>query len=333
VSAVFRSLLTDMPGPDEGAAAAVRDRAGQVLRPNGALRRLDDAAVHIAAWNADPQPSVEQPAILVFAADHGVAAAGVSNYPSDITAAMLAAVEAGQATINAYARSIEASLDVIDVGVGTPTADIRSAAAMSPERFDEIASTAVAAVDRVAAHGADLLVLGELGIGNTTIAAALSAALIGGGAGPWVGRGTGVDDEGLERKRAAVEQAVARVAGVSDPLEVMRQVGGAELTAMAAACARARHHRLPVVLDGYIATAAVLPMHEAAPGALDHCIAGHVSAEPGHRAVLQHIGKQPLLDLDLRLGEGTGGAATVPIIRLACAGVVEVATFDEWFGA
>ncbi|MFW2332510.1 nicotinate-nucleotide--dimethylbenzimidazole phosphoribosyltransferase [Ilumatobacter sp.] len=331
MSAAVRALLIDMPEADLASASAVRERAEQVLRPGGALQRLDDAAVHVAAWRADPRPSVDRPAVLVFAGDHGIAAAGVSKYPPDVTAAMLSAVEAGRATINAFARSIGATLDVVDVGVGVPTCDIRVEPAMSAERFDEIADTAIATVDAAAAAGADLVVLGELGIGNTTIAAALPAALIGGGAARWVGRGTGIDDDGLDRKLAAVEQAVERIAGVDDPIEIMRELGGAELTAMAVACARARRHRIPVVLDGYIAAAAVLPLHVAAPAALDHCLAGHVSAEPGHRAILEHIGKEPLLDLGMRLGEGSGAAAAVPLIRMACAGIVEVATFDEWF--
>lgn len=328
----FRSLLADMPAFDDVAAAAVRDRAGQVLRPKGALQRLDDVAVFVAGWQASASPSIERPAVLVFAADHGVAAAGVSNYPPDVTAAMFAAVTAGKATINAYTRSIGATLAVIDVGVGAPTGDIRTESAMSASRLDEVADAAIAAVDEVAAAGGDVLVLGELGIGNTTIAAALPAALLGGDTDRWVGRGTGIDDDGLERKRRAVAAAVHRVAAVDDPIEVMREIGGAELAAMAAACARARQHRIPVVLDGYIAASAVLPLHLAAPGALDHCLVGHVSAEPGHRLILDHLGKEPLLDLGLRLGEGSGAAAAIPLVRMACAGVVEVATFDEWFG-
>jgi len=332
VTDLIRSLLDDLTSVDAASADAVRERASQTLRPAGALRRLDDVAVHNAGWKATTTPSIDHPAVVVFAGDHGVAAAGVSNYPSDVTAAMLAAVRAGKATINAFARSAGATLDVHDVGVGEPTGDIRTEAALTPERLDGIAQVAVDAVDSTVDAGADLLVLGELGIGNTTISAALCAALIGGDADRWVGRGTGVDDDGLGRKCDAVAQAVARVAAVSDPIEVMREIGGAEHAAMAVACMRARQRRVPVVLDGYVATSAVLPMHAAAPGALDHCIVGHVSAEPGHRLLIEHLGMRPLLDLDLRLGEGTGAMAAVPVIRMACAGVVEVPTFAEWFG-
>ncbi len=328
----LRRELAELSGRDELAASLVRARSEQVLRPSGALQRLDDVAVHIAAWQGSVTPTVERPAVLIFAGDHGVAAAGVSNYPAEVTAAMFAAVRAGRATINALARSVGATLSVFDVGVGRPTGDIRFEAALSPERFDQAVAIAVAAVDDAVADGADLLVLGELGIGNTTVAAALAAALLRGDNDGWSGRGTGVDDDGLQRKRRAVDQAVVRVSSLDDPIEIMREIGGAELAAMAAACARARRHRVPVVLDGYVATAAVLPLDIACPGALDHCIMGHLSAEPGHRRILDHLGVQPLLDLGMRLGEGSGALAAVPLIRMACVSVVEVATFDEWFG-
>ena len=332
MSEALRSLLRGLPAFDTDSADAVRDRAEQVIRPAGALQRLDDIAVHMAGWRATTRPAVGQPGVLVFAGDHGVAAAGVSNYPTDITGAMLAAVRAGQATINAFARAAGATLDVFDVGVGRPTGDIRIEPALSPERFEEIVGIAIGAVDDAAATGTDLLVLGELGIGNTTISAALPTALLGGDATRWVGRGTGVDDDGLARKQAAVTEAVERIARLTDPIEVMRQVGGSEHTAIAAACMRARHHRIPVVLDGYVATSAVLPMHVAEPTALGHCLAGHLSAEPGHRHLLAHLDLVPLLDLGMHLGEGTGALAAVPLVRMACAGVVEVPTFAEWFG-
>ncbi len=329
----FTGALADLPEPDPIAGAAVRDRAAKVLRPPGALRRLDLVAEHVAGWQASIAPRIERPHVLVFAGDHGVTAGGVSAYPSAITAEMLRAVEAGSATINALARSAGAELDVYDVGVGEPTGDIRHTAALTPERFDAVAQLAAGAVDAAVDRGADLFVLGELGIGNTTPAAAIPAALLGAASIEWVGRGAGVDADGLARKRAAVAAATARVAGVRDPLEILRELGGSELTAIAAACIRARHLRVPVVLDGYIATSSVLPLHCARPGALDHCIAGHRSAEPGHRVVLERLGLDPLLDLDLRLGEGSGALAAVPLVRMACAAVVEVATFDEWFGA
>ena len=329
---VLRDLLRDLPAVDEGAAAGVRDRASQVLRPSGALQRLDDIAVHVAGWHGTDRPRIDRPAVIVFAADHGVAAGGVSAYPSEVTAAMLAAVQAGRATINAVAAAVGATVTVHDVGVGDPTGDIRTESALTTGRFDDTVRAAVAAVDDAVASGADLIVLGELGIGNTTAAAAVAAALLGGGTERWVGRGTGVDDDGLARKHDAVARATERVQGETDPLEVLRSVGGAELVAMAAAAVQARHHRVPVVIDGYIATAALLPVHEAVPGALDHCVAGHRSPEPGHRLLLERLALDPLLDLGMRLGEGSGAVAAIPLVRAACAGVVDVATFGEWFG-
>jgi len=322
--------LADLPDSDQTATAAVTERAAQTLRPPGALQWLDDIAAWKAGWQRSATPTVEQPAVLVFAGDHGVTAAGVSSYPSDVTAAMLRATQNGQATINAFARSAGASVTAIDVGVGDPTGDMRSEAALSSERFDAITGTAF---DAVEALDTDLLVLGELGIGNTTAAAAIAAAFAGGEATVWVGRGTGIDDDGLARKRAAVQESVRRIAGVMDPLEILREVGGSELVAMAAACVAARHRSIPVVLDGYICTASMLPLHRANSAALDHCVVGHCSAEPGHRLLLDALDKKPLLDLDMRLGEGSGAMAAVPLVKMACAGVVEVPTFDEFFGS
>jgi nicotinate-nucleotide--dimethylbenzimidazole phosphoribosyltransferase len=319
-----------MPEPDEQAARAVRARADDILRPAGALARLDDVAVHVAGWQRTASPRIAAPAGVVFAGDHGVAEHGaVSAYPTAVTAAMLAACRQGSATICALARSVGATLEVVDVGVGAPTGDIRFEPALSPQRYDEAIEAAVATVDALTA---DLLVVGEIGIGNTTVAAALAGCLLGGEAATWVGRGTGVDDDGLERKRSAVAQVMARTSGIDDPLEIMRQAGGAELTAIAAAVLAARLRSIPVVLDGYVVTSAVLPLHVAHPGALDHCVVGHCSAEPGHTRVLGAIGKPVLLDLGMRLGEGSGAMAAVPIVRAACDAVVDVATFTEWFG-
>lgn len=255
--------------------------------------------------------------------------AGVSAYDPSVTASMLGAFRSERSTINAWARSAGATVTAVDVGVGRPTGDIRFEPALSSERVDEIVRTAVGVVD---ALDTDLLVIGEMGIGNTTPAAAVAAALLPGGALTWVGRGTGVDDEGLARKQVAVADAVARIADVTDPIEVLRQVGGSELVAIAAAVLAARRRSLPVVIDGYVVSASVLPLFLVRVDALDHCTFGHCSAEPGHRALLERFGRHPLLDLDLRLGEGSGAMAAVPLLAMACAGVTEVATFTEWFG-
>ena len=327
---LLRDRLTDLPMCDAVARDAVHARAAQILRPSGALAWLDDVAAWVAGWQRTPEPHVSRPAGLIFAADHGIAAATkVSAYPTGVTQAMFDAYRDGRSTISAFARLAGAEVSAVDVGVGRPTADIRFDAALSPDRFEEIT---VAAMDAVEQIDCDLLVLGEMGIGNTTPSAAIAAALAGGETAAWVGRGTGVDDEGLARKRAAVQQAVRRIAGITDPLEILREVGGAELVAIAAATVAARHRSIPVVLDGYVVTASVLPLHSVTADALDHCTVGHCSAEPGHRRLLDRLGKRPLLDLDMRLGEGSGAMAAVPLIAMACAGITEVPTFAEWFG-
>jgi len=321
--------LATIPAGDALAAEAVAARAADILRPAGALARFDEVAAWVARWQETTSPAVRRPAALVFAADHGVTAAGVSKYPTDVTAAMLAAYRAGRSTVSAFAAVAGATVQAVDVGVGRPTGDIRFEAAMDQARFDESADAGRDAVGRL---DADLLVLGEMGIGNTTAAAAVAAALGGGEVAAWVGRGAGVDDAGLARKREAVRESVDRIAGVLDPLEVLREVGGAELVAMAAAIVAARHRRLPVLIDGYVVTAASLPLHVIDPGALDHCLVGHCSSEPGHRRLLERLGKQPLLDLEMRLGEGSGAMAAVPLVAIACAGITQVPTFAEWFG-
>jgi nicotinate-nucleotide--dimethylbenzimidazole phosphoribosyltransferase len=327
----FADVAGTLPCPDADAAATAQQRAAHVLRPTGALARLDDLAVWLAGWQRTARPRVERPAALIFVADHGVAAAAdVSAYPTSITASMLAAFRAGVSSINVMARHVGATVLAVDVGVGRPTADLRIEAAMDDGRF---AHAVTAGRDAVAALDADLLVVGEMGIGNTTAAAAVCTSLLGGEPASWVGRGTGVDEAGLARKIAAVRDGCERIAAVTDPERVLREVGGAELAAIAGAVLEARLRSLPVVLDGYVTAAAVLPLARLAPDALAHCVAGHCSAEPGHRRVLEALGLRPLLDLDLRLGEGSGAMAAVPLLALACRLVTDVPTFDEWLGA
>lgn len=316
--------------PSAGATAALAARAAEVVRPPGALARLDELAVWLAGWQRQERPAVEHPALVVFAADHGVAALGVSAFPATVTKAMVAAIESGQATCSVLARIHGAEVVVVDVGVGEPTADFTTADALSPERFGEAWQAGVDAVSDLASGGRpDVVITGELGIGNTTAAAAVAAGLLGGSAEQWCGRGSGVDDDGLARKRRAVAAGIARLPAEVEPLEVLRLVGGAELVAMAGATVECRRRSIPMILDGFIATAAVLALHEAAPGALDHCVAGHVSAESGHRMLLDHLGLSPILSLDLRLGEGSGALVALPVLRAAAAVVVEVVTFAE----
>lgn len=282
----------------------------------------------MAGWQRSPSPAVERPHGIVFAADHGVALAGVSKYPIEVTKAMLDAFATHRSTITTLARVVGARIEVVDVGVGRPSNDLRNERAVDDDRFDECVTAARRAVDT---SDADVFVFGEMGIGNTTAAAAVAHALYGGTVDDWVGRGTGLDDEGLARKRTAVARGVARTTGLS-PLDVLAEVGGLELVAIAAAIVAARQKSVPVILDGYVVGAAAAVLHAIRPDALDHCIAGHCSAEPGHRHLLDRIGLEPLLDLDMRLGEASGAMIAVPIVQMACAAITDVPTFAEFFG-
>ena len=329
----LEAQLANLVEPDEDSRTAVRDRVAEILRPLDATKALDDVAVWVSGWQRNPRPLVERPAALVFAANHGVARAGVSKYPIEVTSSMVAAFRSGSSTINAWAAIAGATVDVIDVGVDEPSGDIRTATAVPAERFDHVVTSARHAVE---ALDADLLVIGEMGIGNTTAAAAACHALLGATAELWVGRGTGVDDSSLAVKIDAVREAVARLRRErpdASPLDVLAEVGGLELVAMAAAIVAARQRSLPVVLDGYVVTASALAVSMCAPSAIDHCWIGHRSAEPGHTRVLDHLGARPLIDLGLRLGEASGAMAAVPLVRMACAGVTAVPTFGEWFGS
>ena len=322
-----RGLLEKAPGPDEQSREAIRARAANVLRPAGALARLDEVAAWLAAWQRTAKPAVTKPGVVVFVADHGVTVEGVSAYPAEVTVAMLRALQEGVATATAMSREVGAQVSVVDVGVGAPTGNIATEDALSPSRFAEAFERGRAAV---ADLDADFLIFGEMGIGNTTPAAAVAATLFGGPAEEWTGRGTGVDDETWTRKVRAVEAARARVAPDAGPLEILRQVGGAELAAIAGATVEARARSIPVLLDGFVVTSAVAPLAVLHPHGLDHCLAGHRSPEPGHAMLLDKLGLDPLLDLGMRLGEASGALAALPLVRLAATAVVDVATFEEW---
>lgn len=298
-----------------------------MLRPAGALARLDELAGWLAAWQRTHRPAVRRCVAIVFAGDHGVTAEDVSAYPPEVTAAMLDALRSGAATASVLAHSVGVHLEVIDVGVGAPTGNIAVEDALTPERWAaslEVGRATVRDLD------ADLLVLGEMGIGNTTAAAAVCNVVFGGDAELWTGAGTGVAGEALARKVRAVDRARARVCGERSPIEILRRAGGSELAAIAGAALEARLRSVPVLLDGYTVTAAVAPLEVARGGALAHCRAAHRSAEPGHARLLERIGLRPILDLDMRLGEGSGALLAVPIVRAAADAVVDVQTFAEW---
>lgn len=324
--------LSNLPKANQVIASGVQDRSNQILRPTGALARLDEIAIFIASWQQTLSPQVLNPKILIFASNHGISDAGVSNYPSDITEAMVNAFQNGVSSINAIGRLVNAEVDVIDVGVRAPTKDFRYEDSMTSEEFEVAFFQGVEAAN---ALDTDLLVLGEMGIGNTSSAAAVAAATFNDRAMKWVGRGTGVDDEGFERKKAAVEEGLERVRKGQSQIQwfdLLRRLGGKEMVSIAGAAVAARHRRIPVLLDGYVVASALAPIWKHNNEALDHCWAGHRSPEPGHARLLSEFGLEPILELDLRLGEGSGAAAAVPLVQMACALVSEVPTFDEYLG-
>jgi nicotinate-nucleotide--dimethylbenzimidazole phosphoribosyltransferase len=320
------ALLDELPRADEAARAAVQGRARNVLRPSGAFQRLDDIAAWLASWQSTERPKVCRPALVVFVGDHGVCTEGVSAYPAHVTRSMLDALRAGVATATALAADSGTSVEVVDTGVGQPTGNITLEPGLTHDLFASCFEIGRAAIRRI---DADIVVLGEMGIGNTTPAAAVAMSIFGGSAAEWTGRGTGIDDASLERKIAVVHRACER-AGRCDPLESLRQLGGTELVAIAGAVVEARIRRLPVLLDGFVVTAAVAPLEVVRRGALDHCLAAHRSPEPGHSLLLEKLRMDPLLDLGLRLGEGSGALVALPLVRMAARAVVDVATFQEW---
>lgn len=322
----IRALFGQMPGPSEECAAIVREREGQLVKPAGALGRLEEISEWFAAWQGRSRPQITRPMVTIFAANHGVAAKGISAYPQAVTRQMLETFAAGGAAINQICAALDIGLKVFDLALDIPTADITEDAAL-----DERSAAATFAFGMEAiADGADLICPGDMGIGNTTVAAAVYHALYGGQARDWVGRGAGIDDAGLERKIAAVAGAVELHRGhLSDPLEVMRRVGGREICAIAGAIMAARMQRIPVILDGYVVCAAAAILHAQDAQALDHCIAGHLSSEGAHAQVLERLGKKPLLDLGMRLGEGSGAALAVAIVRSALVCHNDMATFAQ----
>src|SRR5579862_7294159 len=324
--AELRSACLDLPNGHATAAEAVARREATLTKPPGSLGRLEDLVGWLAFWQGRSPPRLERIDILVFAGNHGVTAHGVSAYPPEVTVQMVANFAAGGAAINQLARVAGANLRVIPLALETPTADFTLAPAMDDQAF----LAAVTAGADAVAPDADLVCLGEMGIGNTTAASAIAAALLGGGGARWAGRGTGVDEAGLARKRTAIDQALARHAALlADPLRVAAALGGRELAAILGAALATRRHRIPILLDGFVSTAAVAPLAKLRADTLAHALAGHVSAEAGHRMLLDALGLQPLVDLRMRLGEASGAAVAVLLLRAALACHTGMATFAQ----
>lgn len=320
-----RSGLASAPPEDTLARTAIVHRAATLLRAPGSLQRLDDIAAWLGAWQRTDTPAVEAPVLLLAAGDHGVSVNQVSAQRSDTTVATIDAIRAGASTSTVLAASLGASLRVVDVGAGRPTGDVLTEDAMTVDRFE---SSFQEGQEAVATIRTDLLMLGDIGVGATTSAAALCSTLYGGSA-EWVGGGSGLDDEDLHRKSRVVAAAAARV-GEIGPLDALRRLGGAEMAVLAGAIYEARLRSVPVLLDGFVSTASAAVLESIHPGALDHTLAGHRSTEPGHARLLTILSKRPVLDLDVALGEGTGALLALPIVRAAALAVSDVATIDEW---
>lgn len=322
----FEAALVDLPAPDFTALEAARARQAQLTKPAGSLGRLEDIAVFLAGWQGRDRPALGSARAAIFAGNHGATVHGISAFPADVTAQMVRNFEAGGAAINALAAAAGLDLRIVALDLDRPTADFTVAAAMTEAECLAALSAGAAVVEA----GLDLLVVGEMGIGNSTAAAALCMRSFGGSATDWVGPGTGVDPAGITRKIDVVERAVAfHTAAPVTPFETLRRLGGREIVAIAGAIIAARRERVPIVLDGFISCSALAPIAAACPAITDHCLAGHQSAEPGHGRLLNRLGLTPLLTLDMRLGEGSGAAVAVAVIRSALAAHNGMATFAE----
>ncbi len=340
----FRDAVDRLTPLDAAAGAEAGERHDRLAKPRAALGRLEDVGIRLAAIAGACPPPVPEPAVVaVFAGDHGVLAEGVTPWPQEVTAQMVAAFCAGGAAVNVLARHAGAQVVVVDVGVVADlapapglllrkvrhgTANLAAGPAMTVEEATQALDAGAAVADEAVAGGARCLVTGDMGIGNTTASAALIAAFTGRPAAEVTGRGTGIDDLTLRRKTRVVETAVARTVG-ADPLEVLAEVGGLEIAALAGFVVAGAAARVPVVVDGVIALAGLLVAAALAPGCVDYCFAGHRSTEPGATVALEHLGLTPLLDLGMRLGEGTGAVLAVPLVQAAAKVLREMATLDS----
>ena len=335
-------VYAPIPPFDAQAADAARARQNRLTKPTGSLGRLEELSVQLAGITGQALPAIEPPAIFVFAADHGVAAQGVSAYPAEVTAQMALNFARGGAVINTMAKQLHAKLVVTDVGVmmefapNLPinhrkvrpgTRDWTQEAAMTAEETLQAINAGRAVFQEAGQVG--IALIGEMGIGNTATAAALSAALTGIRPELLTGRGTGLDDAGVARKLAVVQAGLARHGALTDPLEVIAALGGLEIAAMTGAILEAAAQRVPVLLDGFIAATAALAAYSLIPEVKPYLIAAHRSPEPGHSVLLNYLGLDPLLDLGMRLGEASGAAAALPLLRFAVAILREVATFEQ----
>lgn len=322
----LRDTTRNLPQADVNARRVAEERQQILTKPEGSLGRLEGIAIWMATWQGTARPRLDRCQTIVFAGNHGIATKGVSAFPPTVTEQMVANFRGGGAAINQLCRSVGSDLDVHALNLDDPTADFSEKAAMAPEMCLEAINTGIKAVN----PNADIVALGEMGIGNTTSAAAICCGLFGGDPSLWVGRGTGIDNATLAQKAELIRSANSRHQDqLSNPIAVLCHFGGRELAAILGATLAARHHRIPVILDGFVCTAATAPLAAIAKDALDHCLVGHSSVEPGHQLLLEKLKKTALLDLGMRLGEASGAALAIGIIKSAVTVHNGMATFAE----
>ncbi len=341
----LEEIIKEIRPLDEAAMRSARARQDTLTKPPGSLGRLEELSIRLAGMKADAFPSVKRKAIIVMAADHGVALEGVSAYPSDVTAQMVLNFLHGGAAINVLARQAEARVTVVDIGVAADfepmpglirhkimhgTRNLAQGPAMTREEAEQALQVGVDVFNEEAARGLDIIATGDMGIGNTTPSSAIVAALTGLPVAQVVGRGTGIDDQSLERKIRVIERAITvNQPDANDAMDVLHKMGGLEIAGLAGVMIAAANQRIPVVVDGFISTAAAMIAVALAPGVRDYLISAHQSVEIGHQAMLRHLNLNPLLDLNLRLGEGTGAVLAFHLIEASTRILSEMATFDE----
>ncbi len=334
-----------VPHPNEAAMTAARARQDTLTKPPGSLGRLEALSIQLAGIYGTPRPTIEHKVIITMAGDHGVVAEGVSAFPQEITAQMVSNFLNGGAAINVLAKHVGARVVIVDMGVAADlapspglvdkkvapgTQNLAQGPAMTRKQALQALKAGAEVVEAELERGLDILAVGEMGIGNTTPSTAIAAAFTGRPPDEIAGRGTGVDDEGLARKIDAVERGlVVNQPNPDDAIDVLAKVGGFEIGGMAGAILAAAAHGRPVMVDGFIATAGAMVSAGLAPTIQPYLIAGHLSNERGHRAMLNWLGLDPLLDLDMRLGEGTGAALGFSLAEAACKVLSEMATFAE----
>ena len=341
----LEDIITDIKPLDEAAMQAARARQDTLTKPRGSLGKLEELSIQLAGMKADPLPSVEHKAVIVMAADHGVTAEGVSAYPSEVTAQMVLNFLHGGAAINVLAHQSRARVTVVDIGVARDfeplpgllqrkvmcgTRNLAQGPAMTREEAEQALQVGVDVLLEEAEHGLDIVATGDMGIGNTTSSSAIAAVMTGLPVPEVVGRGTGIDDSGLERKIRVIERSLAvNQPKADDAMGILRKVGGLEIAGLAGVMIAAAGRRIPVIVDGFISTAAALIAVGLAPRLRDYLISAHQSVEIGHQAMLKHLNLTPLLDLNMRLGEGTGAALAFHLLEASTRILREMATFGE----